>query len=63
LAIVAQLNGAIARIIAEPEIKEKFLGLGADPLGRMKPEQFSAFIKAEVAKYAKIARDNRLQID
>jgi len=63
LAIVAQLNGAIARIIAEPEIKEKFLGLGADPLGRMKPEQFGAFIKAEVAKYAKIARDNRLQID
>ncbi len=63
VAIVAQLNGAIARIIAEPEIKQKFLGLGADPLGRMKPEQFTAFIKTEVAKYAKIVRENRLQVD
>jgi len=62
-AIVAQLNGATAKIIGEPEIKEKFLGLGADPLGRMRPEQFTAFIKSEVAKYAKIARDNRLQVD
>ena len=63
LPIVVQLNGAIGRIIAEPEIKEKFLGVGADPLGRMKPEQFHAFIKTEVMKYAKVARDNHLQID
>ena len=63
VAIVTQLNEAIARIIAEPEIKEKFMGLGADPLGRMKPEQFGTFIKTEVAKYAKIVRDNHLQVD
>jgi len=46
-----------------PDIREKFLGIGADPLGRMKSEQFGAYLRSEVAKYSKVARDNNLRIE
>ena len=62
-AVVAALNGEIARVLGDPDIKEKFLALGAEPQGRMKPDQFNAYIRDEVAKYAKVARDNNLKVE
>jgi len=62
-AIVSQLNAEIVKILALADIREKFLGLGAGPLGRMNPEQFGAYVRSEVAKYQKIAKDNNLQVD
>ena len=63
LPVVAQLNREIAKVIAEPQIREKFLSLGADPLGRMTPDQFGAYIRSEVAKYGKVVRDNNLRVE
>ncbi|MCC6532973.1 MAG: tripartite tricarboxylate transporter substrate binding protein [Burkholderiales bacterium] len=62
-AVVGLLNSEIAKAVAATDITEKFTALGAGPLGRMKPEQFSAFIRDEVAKYAKVARENSLKVD
>src|SRR5688572_6104362 len=62
-AIVTALNAELAKILAMADIREKFLGLGADPLGRMKSEQFGAYLRSEVAKYSKIARDNNLRVE
>ena len=36
-------------------MKERFSAMGADPVGNT-PEQFAAFLKAEMAKWAKLVK-------
>jgi tripartite-type tricarboxylate transporter receptor subunit TctC len=54
--IVHKLHGEMMRILQQPEIKERFAGDGADPVGNT-PEQFAGFIQSELAKWAKVARE------
>jgi tripartite-type tricarboxylate transporter receptor subunit TctC len=35
---------------------------GADPVGSS-PEKFDAFIKSEIAKWAKVVKENGLKVD
>lgn len=46
--IVNRLNAEVIKALALPEVKERFTALGADPW-TMSPEQFDAYIKAEIA--------------
>jgi tripartite-type tricarboxylate transporter receptor subunit TctC len=43
------------KILAVPEVKERFAREGAEPVGST-PEEFGAFIKSEMAKYAKLIK-------
>jgi tripartite-type tricarboxylate transporter receptor subunit TctC len=52
-AIVSRLSGEIARIMRVPEVRNKLVGMGADPVGST-PEEFAAFRKAELAKVTKL---------
>jgi tripartite-type tricarboxylate transporter receptor subunit TctC len=54
--IVARLHDEIARILHLPEVKQRFVSDGADPVGNT-PEEFARFIRAETGKWAKVARD------
>jgi len=60
--IVSKLNAEIVRVIQEPETKNRLAGLGADPVTNS-PEQFAAFIKSELAKWAKIVKDSGATAD
>ncbi|MBI4189041.1 MAG: tripartite tricarboxylate transporter substrate binding protein [Betaproteobacteria bacterium] len=51
--IVARLNAAIIRIGQAPEIRERLVAEGAEPLGGT-PEQTGAFVKSEIVKWSKI---------
>lgn len=53
--IVDKLNAAMRKAVAQREVKERFAPLGLDPLSDS-PPAFAAFIKAEVARYAAIAK-------
>lgn len=53
--IVERLNKEIARAIANPKIAGMFVKLGTQPLSNSS-EEFSAFIKAEQVKYAKVIK-------
>jgi tripartite-type tricarboxylate transporter receptor subunit TctC len=53
--IVAQLSGATLKVIALPDVQQTLANLGATVVGG-DPGRSAAFIKAEVAKYAKVAR-------
>lgn len=53
--IVSKLNAEIVRVIQAPETNDRLAGLGADPVTNS-PEQFAAFIKSELAKWAKIVK-------
>ena len=61
-AVVNRLYAEISRIIANPQIRERFLVLGAEPAGTT-PEQFAAFYRNEVAKWAKVVRESGAQVD
>jgi tripartite-type tricarboxylate transporter receptor subunit TctC len=54
-AIVAKLQSEIAAILQAPETREKLAAEGADPVGST-PEQFGAFIKAEIEKWGKVVK-------
>jgi tripartite-type tricarboxylate transporter receptor subunit TctC len=53
--IVNRLHGEIVRILNQPEMKERLLGLGADPVGNTS-QAFAAFIKSEHDKWARVIR-------
>ena len=53
--IVDQLHGAIVRAVNAPELRARFLDQGAEPVGNT-PEQYTAFIEREIAKWAKVIK-------
>ena len=54
--IIARLHGEAARILHMPDIKERFVADGTDPVGNT-PEEFGRYIRDETVKWAKVARD------
>ncbi len=53
--IVAKLNAEIVRILNSPETRERFASMGADVLPSL-PEEFAAFIRAEITKWAAVVK-------
>jgi tripartite-type tricarboxylate transporter receptor subunit TctC len=51
--LVTRLNAEITRILHLPSVKERLVGLGAEPAPTT-PEQAREFIAAEVARWAKV---------
>jgi tripartite-type tricarboxylate transporter receptor subunit TctC len=54
--IVDKLYREIARIVQLPEVKERLAAIGFTPVGNT-PEEFSAQIKREMARWAKVIRE------
>ena len=61
-AVIARLQAEISRIVKVPEVRDRFLALGAEPVGNT-PEQFAAFYRNEVLKWAKVVKESGAQID
>lgn len=53
--IVERLHAEVAKALATPEVKERFAKLGADAW-TLKPEQFDAYIKEEIASNAQLVK-------
>jgi tripartite-type tricarboxylate transporter receptor subunit TctC len=54
--IVAKISADANRVLAEREVREKMLGLGADPSGDT-PEEFARFIRDDQAKWSKLMKE------
>lgn len=61
-AIVEKLSSEISQITRLPEVREKFLALGAEPVGNT-AEEFSAFNRSELAKWARIVKQSGARVD
>jgi tripartite-type tricarboxylate transporter receptor subunit TctC len=59
-AIIAMLNRDMVEVIHSPEFEKILTGEGATAVGDT-PEQFGAAIRADVAKWAKIIKDNNIR--
>ena len=53
--IINLLNKEVVRIVQAPELKGRLVQLGSDTVGST-PEQFGEFLKSEIAKWSKIAK-------
>ena len=54
-AIVARLNKEVNKALAAPELNERFSAEGAEPAANT-PEEFAAFIRAEIVKWGKVVK-------
>jgi tripartite-type tricarboxylate transporter receptor subunit TctC len=55
--IIAKLNSELNAAIAVPEIRQKLIGLGLNPIGTGAPEALDRFLKAEIVRWGKVVRD------
>ena len=60
--VVEKLHGEFTRALADRDVREKMLTLGAEPVGS-RPEEFAAYIRAEADKYARVIRASGAKAD
>jgi len=53
--VVSRLHDDIVKVLQEPDVKNRLSGLGFEIVGST-PEQFSAYIKSEIKKWAKAVK-------
>jgi tripartite-type tricarboxylate transporter receptor subunit TctC len=54
--VVQKLNAEVTRILTMPDVRERFMAQGVEPVGST-PEQFGDHIRAQMAKWAKVVSD------
>jgi tripartite-type tricarboxylate transporter receptor subunit TctC len=60
--IVQKLNTDIVKILNDPQVKEQFAKIGAEPQPST-TQQYGAFIRAEIAKWADMVKLGQIKID
>lgn len=60
--IIALLNTEIVRILNLPDVKERLLSQGVEPIGNTQ-EQFVAVLKSDIAKYGKLMRESGVKAE
>lgn len=60
--IVQKLSTEIAQITRLPDVRERFLALGAEPVGNT-AEEFAAFTKSELNKWARVVKQSGARVD
>lgn len=61
-AVIDRLAGEIGRYIRAPEMRARIVAEGAVPVGNS-PSEFSALIRAEMQKWAKLVREHDIRIE
>jgi tripartite-type tricarboxylate transporter receptor subunit TctC len=60
--IIDRLNKATVNVLAQPEVKEKLLGQGAEAVGDT-PAQLSGVVKKEIAKWKQVVKSANIKVD
>ena len=60
--IIQRLNAEIVRILQSAEVRERFFKQGVD-VQTSTPEQFDAFVKSEVGRWAKVIKEAGIRAD
>jgi tripartite-type tricarboxylate transporter receptor subunit TctC len=59
--VINKISTETARILQMPDVKARLAEQGAEPIGST-PEQFSAHIKSEIAKWGKVIKDAKVEL-
>ncbi len=60
--VLMKLNSEFAKVMADPLIKQRLSESGFEPQIST-PEEFAAYMKSEIAKWAKVIRDSNISLD
>jgi tripartite-type tricarboxylate transporter receptor subunit TctC len=60
--IVDKIQADVAKALAQPEVRERFIAQGADPGGNTS-DQFAAFIRAETDKWTRVVKFSNAKVD
>jgi tripartite-type tricarboxylate transporter receptor subunit TctC len=60
--VLMKLNSEFAKVMADPLIKQRLSESGFEPQTST-PEEFAAYMKSEIAKWAKVIRDSNVSLD
>ena len=60
--MVDRLNAEIVKVVKLADTRDRFLALGAEPVGST-PDQFGAFFRNEVAKWARVVRESGAHVE
>ncbi|MFZ3123635.1 MAG: tripartite tricarboxylate transporter substrate binding protein [Acidovorax sp.] len=60
--VLDKLSGALAKVLANPEVKKKIADQGGEPVNET-PAQFATFIKSESAKWGKVVKESGASLD
>jgi tripartite-type tricarboxylate transporter receptor subunit TctC len=61
-AIVRRVSSDVAAVVRMPEVRARLAELGAEPVGNT-PEEFAAYNRSELGKWAKIVKDSGAKVD
>lgn len=61
-AIVAKLHREIARLLAQPDVRERLVAAAAEPVAST-PAEFRAYIQSEITKWGTVARQADMVLD
>jgi tripartite-type tricarboxylate transporter receptor subunit TctC len=60
--IVGRVHNEVAKILRAPEVRRELAALGAEPVGDT-PDEFGAFLKADMARWGKIVQEKGIRSD
>ena len=60
--IVVKLNEGFKKALSDAALREKLVARGADPVGNA-PEQFAAYLKDDIARWARLAQSTSIKVD
>ena len=61
-AIVAKLNAEIHKALADPEVKERLAGLGAE-VAPTTPQELATLVRTEYERYGKLIREANIKVN
>jgi tripartite-type tricarboxylate transporter receptor subunit TctC len=61
--VLARLNADVAKAIAAPEPRQRFLQMGVELTASASPDAFMEYVRAEFVKKAKLAREAGIKIE
>ena len=60
--VVQRLNAEFVKALQQPDLRQRLASQGAEPLTST-PDEFTAYLRSEIAKWAKVVKDSGMKVD